>query len=71
MAYIYDLVCLPPEGVYDAIGAASLVSRELKRVGEYGRLAENKDDVESFISMLIKEYGITEASFDEKENDNQ
>ena len=71
MAYIYDMVCLPPEGIYDAIGASSLVSRELKRVGEYGRLAENKDNVNSFINMLISEYNITEASFDEEENDDQ
>lgn len=71
MAYIYDMVCLPPEGTYDAIGASSLVSRELKRVGEYGRLAENKEDVDSFINALISEYNITEASFDEEENDDQ
>ncbi len=71
MAYIFDMVCLPPEGIYDAIGATSLVSRELKRVGEYGRLAENKDNVNTFILKLIDEYNITEDSFDEKENDDQ
>ena len=70
MAYIYDLVCLPPEGISSGVGASSLVAKELSRVREYGRLAENKVDVDEFINQLINEYNVTEESFDEKEANN-
>lgn len=69
LAYIYDMVCLPPDGIYDEVGAASLVKRELKRVSEYSRLAENKHDIEVFISDLIESYGIEEDLDDEEVND--
>ena len=65
IAYIYDFVCLPPEGVYNDVGASSLVSKELKRVEEYGRLAKNKKDIDKFINELIEDYNIVEDSFDE------
>lgn len=69
MAYIYDMVCLPPDGIYDEVGASSLVSREIKRVKEYSRLAENGDEVEKFINSLVETYGIEEDIADE-ETDN-
>ena len=46
-----------------------MVAKELKRVKEYGRLAENKDDVDNFMEHLISEFGITEDSYDEEETD--
>ncbi|MCQ2798798.1 MAG: DEAD/DEAH box helicase family protein [Bacilli bacterium] len=70
MAYIYDLLCLPPEGCGDAPGSQSLVAKELKRATEYGRLAENKNSVTNLINKLISEYNITEASDDETEINN-
>lgn len=69
LAYIYDFVCLPPEDANDSKAASSLVAKELKRVKEYGRLAENKDDVDNFMEHLISEFGITEGSYDEEETD--
>lgn len=67
MAYIYDMVTLPPIGIYDGIGATSLVAKELKRVKEYGRLAENLNEVDEIINQIINDYNITEDSDDEKE----
>lgn len=71
IAYIFDFVCLPPEGVYDSAGASSLVAKELKRVKEYGRLSENKINVDAFMEELINDYNVTEDSYDEEENDGQ
>ena len=71
MAYIYDFVCLPPEGVFLETGASSLVAKELKRVREYGRLAENISEVNSFIEQLVEDYNVTEDSDDERETNNK
>lgn len=71
MAYIYDFVCLPPEGVFLETGASSLVAKELKRVREYGRLAENISEVNNFIEQLVEDYNVTEDSDDERETNNK
>lgn len=71
MAYIYDFVCLPPEGVFLETGASSLVAKELKRVREYGRLAENISEVNDFIEQLVEDYNVTEDSDDERETNNK
>lgn len=70
LAHIYDMITLPPEGIYSGIGAASLAAKELKRVKEYARLAENKGENDRFINSIINDYSITEESDDEKETDN-
>lgn len=70
IAYIYDFVCLPPEEITNETGASSLVSKELKRVREYGRLAENKKSIDLFIEEMILKYNITEESDDERETNN-
>lgn len=69
IAYIYDMVTLPPFGIYEEIGASSLVYNELKRVKEYARLAENYKEIEPLINEIIDDYSITEESNDEKEID--
>lgn len=71
MVYIYDFVCLPPEGVFLETGASSLVAKELKRVREYGRLAENISEVNDFIEQLVEDYNVTEDSDDERETNNK
>ena len=67
IAYIYDMMTLPPYGCEIQLGASSLVCNELKRIREYARLAENKDELFDLIDNLIEEYQITEDSDDEKE----
>lgn len=58
MAYIYDMLTLPPEGTDDVPAAISLVKNELRRVNEYMRLADNKDDVQADLDKIIEEYDI-------------
>ena len=60
MAYIYDMVVLPPYGIYDGIGAGALVRNELKRVDEYLRLAKNKEEYESEIEDIRQSYNVEE-----------
>lgn len=67
IAYIYDLVTLPPIGCEYELGASTLVANEIKRMSEYGRLANNSKDIKDEIKNLINEYGVTEDSCDEKE----
>lgn len=58
IAYIYDFVVMPPEGVSYDVGVQSLVHNELKRVIEYGRLSENKGDINKFVNDIVSEYSI-------------
>lgn len=67
IAYIFDMVMLPPVGIFNEIGVSSLVANELKRVNEYACLAENISNVEIFIDELINDYNIEEATADEEE----
>ena len=68
IANIYDMVTLPPKGFYSEMGAQSLVVNELRRVKEYMRLADNKEDNEEFLSKLYKTFGITESDFENEDN---
>ena len=58
IAYIYDMVALPPKCASPLdIGASSLVRNEFLRVLEYNRLADNKDNnLEEFTEVLAKYY---------------
>lgn len=58
IAYIYDMVALPPKCASPLdIGASSLVRNEFLRVLEYNRLADNKDNnLEEFTDVLAKYY---------------
>ena len=67
MAYIYDMVVLPPEGMVEGIGISGLVSHELQRVNEYMRLADNKAEYETSIRMVRELYGVEEEENDDVE----
>lgn len=63
LAYIYDLVVLPPEGVFDGIGCKTLVVNELKRVKEYMRLSENIGSTSPIIEEIEAQYSITAEDY--------
>ena len=58
IAYIYDFIVLPPEGVYSGLGVSSVISNELRRAYEYARLANNAEDVEAILSEILNIYGV-------------
>ena len=63
-AQIFDMVVVPPDSVEETWAAQALVRIELARVLEYGRIAENNDDVQRFISDVCAEYGVEEDTFE-------
>ncbi len=64
IANIYDMVVLPPIGVYDVPHA--MIVAEFGRAYEYARLAENKSDIESKMDDYINEYGVTKEEFNDE-----
>jgi len=60
IAYIYDMVVLPPDGYFNELGVESLVVNELRRVYEYNRLAENKAEIVKDINSFVYQYNIKE-----------
>ena len=67
IAHIYDMIALPPEGIYNAAGADTLVAKELVRMKEYARLSDNYDENKQEIDALISNYNITEDAYGEEE----
>ncbi len=67
IAYIYDMITLPPYGVYGGSGVNSLLLNELRRVNEYARLADNLDKIETEIKDLIDTYNVVEEEIDYEE----
>lgn len=67
IAYIYDMVMLPPEGVFDGAGVISLLVTEFSRVREYNRLANNKDENDVVIDRLLQQYNITQEDFNNEQ----
>lgn len=63
IAYIYDMVVLPPEGVIDGGGVQALIASEFSRVKEYNRLANNRDENQKIIDSIFETYNITEEAF--------
>ncbi len=63
LAYIYDMIVVPPIGMDGEVGAKSLVVNELKRAKEYMRLSENKSYYQPQIDALESQYGITEEDY--------
>ena len=71
MAHIFDFVAIPPDSVDNGeSGCSTLVRNELRRVIEYGRLADNKECVNVFIREMVNEFGadVTEV-MEEREED--
>ncbi len=63
LAYIYDMIVVPPLGMDEEVGAKSLVVNELKRAKEYMRLSENKNYYQPQIDALESQFGITEEDY--------
>lgn len=63
IAYIYDMVVLPPKDIYEGIGVKSLVIGEFKRAKEYMRLADNQVYVENTLIEKETLYEIMEEDY--------
>lgn len=63
IAYIYDMVVLPPSGLEKMVSARALVRNEFIRVKEYLRLAINKEDFEKEIHDIEILYSIDEEDY--------
>ena len=59
------MIVLPSAQCEDDAAAKSLVGIELARIKEYGSIAENSDEIASFVQELEGAYGTQEMSFDE------
>jgi superfamily II DNA or RNA helicase len=60
IAHIYDMITLPPYNSDSYSNAAkSLVRTEFQRAIEYNRLAENKEDVNTFFETILDNYSLT------------
>lgn len=72
LAHIFDFVAIPPNSTDSGeSGCVALVRNELRRVIEYGRLADNKKDIDIFIEKLVNEYGADVIEeLEEREEDN-
>lgn len=71
MAYIYDMVALPPQYATPLdVGASALIKNEFLRVLEYNRLADNKNtNLKEFTEVLAKYYlDINNIQEDDKES---
>lgn len=71
IAYIYDMVVLPPLESEYSITSKSLVRNELIRVKEYMRLAENKNSFIKEIDNLEAIYGIDEEDYIYEKSSNE
>lgn len=67
IAYIYDMVMLPPRDVIDGGGVKSLIVNEFSRVQEYNRLANNRDDNDLIINDILNLYNITQEDFNNEQ----
>lgn len=63
-AYIYDFVALPPYGITEGVGVKNLVVNETRRVNEYARLADNKEEAINEMASLIDKYNIVEEDME-------
>ncbi len=68
-ASIYDMVLIPPLAQFGTPVAKSLLQIELTRAMEYGRIAENKEDVEAMVYQLMSENGIDELKSEAENED--
>lgn len=61
IANIYDMVVLPPIGVYDVPHA--MIVAEFGRAYEYARLAENYNEIVKKMDDYVSEYGVMKEEF--------
>lgn len=65
MAYIYDMVVLPPINMEDAVGTKSIIHNELIRMKEYTSLCDNIDIYDE-IDSILNDYNLTEDLLDDE-----
>lgn len=63
LAYIYDMIVLPPEGIFNGIGIKSLVLSEFNRLIEYMRIADNRTDIKVMLEEQELLYEIMEEDY--------
>ena len=63
LAYIYDMLVLPPTDYETGMGVTSLIVNELTRAREYARLAENKDENLAVFRKIENSFSISEADY--------
>ena len=63
IAFIYDMVMLPPAGIIEGGGVKSLIVTEFARVMEYNRLANNCEGNQIVIDRLLNKYSVTQEDF--------
>ncbi len=68
MAYIYDMIVLPPSGYYLEPGVKNLVTNEFRRALEYIRLSSNKDENDIIVQKYLNKYEIKEEDFNYEDN---
>lgn len=68
LAYIYDMVVLPPD-LTDKVGGKSLILSEFRRVREYLRLSENKLQYKYYIENIEDKFDIKESDYERTQQD--
>ena len=63
LAFIYDMVILPPSDYETGAGVNSLIVNELTRAKEYARLSENKEENMAKFRDIEKTFYISEADY--------
>lgn len=60
MAYIYDMIVLPPDYVKNGVGVKSIIHNELLRMNEYLSECDNKDENKAKLLEILERYEFTE-----------
>lgn len=63
LAYIYDMVIIPPTDYETGAGIIALIVNELSRAKEYARLSENKEDNNSRFRKIEKTFHISKSDY--------
>ena len=71
MAFIYDMIVLPPEGTDSGMGVAPLLDREVARVREYARLADNREDSDWLLEELTQRYNLESSNNNDNRTDDE
>ena len=63
LAYIYDMIILPPTDYETGMGVTSLIVNELIRAKEYARLAENKEENMLQFHKIERTFNISDTDY--------
>lgn len=64
LAYIYDMIILPPSDFETGMGVTSLIVNELTRAKEYARLSVNQEECHVLFREIEKTFSINETDYD-------